>query len=351
MSKDINGRFEDFLKQVGVTFSNSDPLLKAYESGLNERMKLKDKFLKSYRPTFPLRPSSALTCGRKLYYELDNFYEPGKHPTEPTDIRMSRVFKAGDIFEEYELSQIESLHNLKITHRQHRLAIATVGGEQITGSIDALVWLKGKPYLLDIKTSSTYQFRDIDKKTAPKLSNVAQLSLYATSPGMAELMTSLGFEGLIPDCVLMYINKDSLQYSFIEFTPNKKLAQSLVKRFEKIYNLRAEGQVPPRDFAKTTDYPCGRYCAFFELCQGKNDPALNIQLDKDPDVGQEEEELLLDLWQFGDSSSYESPGYRFAVTKFKTKWSVAVTEKEKVEVVEEKADEKKSRRKTNRKAK
>lgn len=327
--KNVAARFEDFVAQLGIKFGPATEVVKAYNKGLQERLNLKDKFLGTWRPTLPLRPSSALACQRKLFYELENFYQPGRHTIKPTDIRQSRIYKAGDIFEEYELSQLESLHNIKITHRQHRLKITTIGGEQIQGSIDGLLWLTPEyPYLIDIKTITTYQYKDIERTFKPKMSNVAQLSLYACSEGFKELMGTLGVTST-PKCALLYINKDSLQYTIVQFDPNEKLAKGIIQRFKKIYEAGLKHEVPARDFVETDSFPCGRYCSFFELCQGGgSDPDKNIKLEKDPDVSQPEEDVILDLWQFGDSSTYESPSYKFEVTRLKTKWSLEVEQKE-----------------------
>ena len=339
--KNLDERFLEFLDRIGVKFETATDLASDYETGMGERIKRKEEFMKTFAPSFPLRPSSSLACGRRLFYELTNFYKAGTYPVEPMGHRQERIFKAGDLFEEYELSRLESMHNFKITHRQQRIEVATIGSEVVRGSIDALLWHNdGEVYLLDIKSITTYQFKEVKDMVSPKITNVAQLSLYACSPGFQALMQELGVKKV--RCALFYVNKDNLDYTIIKFDPNPKLYLALIKRFSAIYNQYIKGTLPPRDFA-TTRYPCS-YCAFKSYCQPQSDPDLTIKVD-DPKEELSEEELILYLWQYGDSSTYESDLYTYSIEQLATKWKAVVKEKESGKVKKKKAasDEKPKR--------
>lgn len=326
--KSLEDRIKAFLAKIGMEFKSSTDIRSTYEANLLDRAEKREAFLKTYQPSFPLRPSSAAQCGRRLYYELKNYYEKGSVPTEPLPLRTQRIFKAGELFEGFELDQIASFHNMRITHRQERLLIAQLDGEDMYGSIDGILWLDDKtPYLIDIKSITTYKFKEIVKSKQPPIGYAGQLSLYGTSPGYKKLMDELGVDEANRKAAIFFVNKDSLEFEIIEFVPDPKLASAIISRFKSIFSAYKEDAEPPRDFARIGSFPCS-YCAFKDKCLSQDeDKALEVSDETlDKICGLDEEEAILELWHgTGTSSSYVAPsGRRATIEPLTTKWKLSV---------------------------
>lgn len=342
---DLDKKFEKIVQARGIKFKEALEITEIYRELQQERFAAKQQFLNTYRPRFPMSPSSALTCGRKLYYELCNFEKPNTFPTRPQAIHTNRVFEAGEIFETFEIGKLNQCKRFKVTHQQQRLNIGNINGLSITGSIDGILWLDDKPYaLLDIKSSNTYKFASIKDSNVPNMSNFAQLSLYGCSKDFIDLWAQLGGDVENIKCILFYVNKDSLATHLVEFSPSKHVADLVLQRFNRLYKAFQEKKMPPRDYVKT-GYPCGRYCTFSDICFPKNgvaDPALEIEVPSDFDLEDlAEEDAIASLWSLGESSTYVQGDTRFEVELMKTKWKLHTT----------KADNGKNSRRKKQKAK
>lgn len=358
MGKDLEQRFREFVNKLGVEFDTAEEVMDLIVKNQEERASKKEDFLKTYKSKLPLRPSSALACGRKLTYELFNFSDKSNYPVAPMSIRQERIFKAGDVFEEFELNRLSDYHGLEITHRQQALTIGTIDGREIRGAIDAILWKGGraerKPYLLDIKSITTFKYREVVERCYPKIENFAQLCLYGLSPGYKEIMDMEEVEEVDRKAALFYVNKDSLEYHMIEFYPNQEVFDAIMSRFNKLYKTYKEGNLAPRDYVKRDKYPCGKYCSFFKYCQEKPDPDLKLEVPDSVKLTGDNETDIYNLWHnVGESSTYVKDDSVITIEPLVTKWTLNVEKQEgseaKSAVVKSKKVPKKSR--TNNKAK
>lgn len=338
----LTNRFKAFLQDIKQEFYIPDELMTTITTGYAKQNEAKEAWLRTYKSKIPIRPSNALTCGRKLWYEMKNFQKPGSYPTPPMSVRQSRVFSAGDMFENFELKKLSSIHNLKISHRQESFKIMRVDGQDITGSIDALLWKDDKsPVLLDIKTITTYQYSDLLQAERPKPENFAQLTLYFHSKGYQEFIKELNlqrepdnqidFEKLT--CGLFYINKDTLEYFLVEFRPDKQVFDMLIKRFEKILEAAKTDEPLPRDFVAPDKFPCGKYCAFQKYCIKTDRADKAVIIADDFNVKRSDVDIIYELWQrYGSSSVYENATHTLTVKPLATKWSLVIEEKPSPEI-------------------
>lgn len=329
MSKDLEQRFRAFVNSLGVQFDTAEELMDIVVENQAERAEKKESFLKTFKAKLPLRPSSALACGRKLTYELANFENKDNYPVAPMSIRQERIFKAGDVFEEFELSRLADYKGLEITHRQLPLLIGDIDGYQIRGAIDAILWKGGRgakmPYLLDIKSVTTYKYKDIVENVAPKIENFAQLCLYGLSKSYTELMDAEEVPVENRKAALFYVNKDNLEYHMIEFVPNQQVFDKIMSRFNHLYKIFKEGKLAPRDYTKRDKYPCGKYCSFFKYCQESADPDLKLEVPDSVKLTGESDTDIYNLWHaVGESSTYTHKGKIIRIEPLTTKWSLKV---------------------------
>ena len=350
MSKDLEQRFRAFVSSLGVSFESAEALMDIIVENQAERAEKKETFLKTFKSKLPLRPSSALACGRKLTYELANFENKDTYPVAPMTVRQERIFKAGDVFEEFELSRLADYKGLEITHRQLPLQIGSIDGYQIRGAIDAILWQGGraakKPFLLDIKSVTTYKYRDIVENIAPKIENFAQLCLYGLSDSYRELMDAEEVALEDRKAALFYVNKDNLEYHMIEFMPNQQVFDAIMGRFNKLYKIFKEGKLAPRDYTKRDKYPCGKYCSFFKYCQEGADPDLNLEVPEGFKLTGDGDTDIYNLWHtVGESSTYTQQGKIIRIEPLTTKWSLKVENADKlIEAPRKAVAEKKPRR-------
>lgn len=325
----LHDGFRRLLEQQGVKFKVSKLKSKFIDESEKHAIAAANLYA-AKSPSFPLRPSSSLKCGRELYYDLADFFNPEEMVIDPLNFRQRRVFAYGHKIEEFEIGQINQVKGLQVTHQQERILIGQVHGFNITGSIDGIIWdlKKKKPFLMDVKSINRYGFAEVSKEMYPKLGNYAQLNLYMCSPGYRELLENIGVSTKNIKGVLVYSNKDDQSMEWIEVPPSQEVYEATLKRFEQVYEAYKESKLPPRDFA-TMKFPCS-YCKHRDVCQGKEgeespDQDLMLPVLFNLDLDAAEDDIITTLWRHvGESSTYYYQGKVLSIEKLKTKWKLKV---------------------------
>lgn len=295
---------------------------------------------KAKKKAFPLRPSAALSCGRALYFDLKDFFNPEEVSSPPLSLRQHRVFQYGHFIENFEVNQVNQVHGLQVTHQQFPVLVGQIHGFTIKGSIDGIIWdLKKRiPYLTDVKSINTYGYKDVEKSYIPRMSNYAQLNLYLCSPSYNELMDNLGIPENRRLGILFYSNKDNQEFEWIEVKPDRALFDATMKRFERIYEAYKENKIPPRDYVSTYKFPCGVYCPHSVKCMGAGsgyaDPDLNLEVKIDLNLDADPHDLIYTLWQqVGTSSTYSYKDKLLTVVRGEDAWELNVRSRDNVDGV------------------
>lgn len=231
---------------------------------ITEKLKgeARDKF-------FPLRPSSAGQCGRRLAYDLMQYYGYAKYEQEQQEPNVYRLLNLGHSVEWSALRNFELLMGFKLKYKQQVVSIdklKPVADEEaplIEGSMDVVLWSDKFKCVLDVKSqkdgwSVAYKSRwdeTMDKYNQMKslkrigdaawyadsldalvdelgddflVDNLLQLNLYATS--------NFAVERGIDHGVIYKYNKNTSQHYEIRFRPSFTLKQKVVDKFQAIYN-------------------------------------------------------------------------------------------------------------------
>ncbi len=217
-------------------------------------------------PYYPLRPSSAGYCSRKLAYELASFEGLSKKLHEDRPANVIRLLSLGTSVEWHTLKYLEqSLTNYKIKYKQQVVSLFNLPtGRLIEGSMDAvMVPTDGTspPGVLDVKSkgdgwSAGYRSRwEEEKDRYSKLSsvdqfeedgfwiadpmaflnevgedalvsNICQINLYIGSAFMQERKADWG-------SILRY-NKNNSKHIEVRFAYSQELFDHIKKKFSDI---------------------------------------------------------------------------------------------------------------------
>lgn len=176
-------------------------------------------------------------CARAIFFKFK------KYPRKEPEPRILRIFDHGDYIHMRIMSVLFSLGIVRAAE------IRIPPQEMISGRADAIVGFEGKPYVLEIKSSSFYKF---EKLSEPDPDHQKQLQLYLHY-----------FK--IPQGILIYEDKNTqnLKEFVIEYDPD--LVQKALKDFETLGEQIKSNAIPPIP----TDIEPWRceYCEYREECQ------------------------------------------------------------------------------------
>jgi len=108
--------------------------------------------------SFPLRPSSAGYCSRRLGYDLMSFRGKAQYEKEVFKPATHRLLNLGNSIEDHVLKQFYLFDDIRINYRQHMVSLFKLkpidGKEQeiIEGSIDGTFWSQEHKAVFDIKS-------------------------------------------------------------------------------------------------------------------------------------------------------------------------------------------------------
>ena len=176
-------------------------------------------------------------CPRQTFFKFKGY--PRKEP----EARILRVFEHGDYTHMKIMSTLFSLGIVRAAE------IKIPSEEIISGRADAIVGIEGKPYVLEIKSSSQFKFT---KLNAPEPDHLKQVQLYMHY-----------FK--VPQAILLYEDKNTqdLKEFIVQYDPD--LVQEVLKDFEILKEQLDKNIIPPvpKDIES---WRCD-YCEYWEECQ------------------------------------------------------------------------------------
>ena len=176
-------------------------------------------------------------CPRAIYFKFK------KYPRKEPEARILRIFDHGDYTHMRIMSVLFSLGIVRAAE------IKIPPQEIISGRADAIIGFEGKPYVLEIKSSSRYKF---EKLQEPDPDHLKQLQLYLHY-----------FK--IPQGIIIYEDKDTqdLKEFVIEYDP--ELVEKTLKEFETLQEMIKTNTIPP--IPKDIELWRCQYCEYREECQ------------------------------------------------------------------------------------
>jgi hypothetical protein len=252
---------------------------------------------------FPLRPSAAGYCSRKLAYQLMEYYKYAEYKTEINPPNVDRLFKLGHSIEYSVLRQFDDVDLFNVKYKQQALTCVELldkdkQSKLIEGSCDGVFYSEKYKGIMDVKSvkdgfSKAYATRwdeTLDKfkkmKTVSVISdtafyahdiyafleelgedflleNIYQLNLYACSGFMKE-------RGIDHAVIYKYNKNDSRHYE-LRFQPSQKMADEVDEKFNNIYNcvLNKQPEKVLQDYALGSMH-CA-WCDFADQCWPERD--------------------------------------------------------------------------------
>lgn len=253
---------------------------------------------------FPLRPSAAGSCGRKLAYELMEHTGKASYPQEPMEPNTHRLLALGHSVEYSALRNFEVLLGFKQRYKQQVVSLFTLpaAGELparlVEGSMDVVLWSEQHKCVLDVKsakdgfnvayktrwdeTLAKYaRFRSLTQLSETAFyaddleallveldgdflsDNLLQLNLYACSDFLVE-------RGIDHAVIYKYGKNDSRHYE-IRFRPSKKVMEATREKFERVYKTVGETGSPEGVKKDSTlgSMRCA-FCPYAKQCWNEN---------------------------------------------------------------------------------
>lgn len=255
------------------------------------------------RKWFPLRPSAAGYCARKLAYNLAEYHDMATYQKEYNEPNQHRLLALGSSVEYSALRNFDLVKDIEIRYKQQAVTLfqlEPVGDEKaplIEGSVDAVFFIDEHKIVLDVKSkkdgfSAAFKTRwDEDNAKYNKHplltkisenewyiddleafinesgddffnNNLYQINSYCFSEFFMERGVKFG-------AVYQYCKNDS-RHRVIQFKPSKEVFLRVYEKFQRVYtNTLTKG---PESVEK--DYNLGSMvCAFCEYkkeCWGQD---------------------------------------------------------------------------------
>lgn len=213
---------------------------RTYVSLMDEAIVAKAEKDKQNKMSFPLRPSSAGKCSRKLAYELNayNGNEPQTHEERRPHIQ--RLLAYGHSSEYHLLKFLDGIDGFSVRFRQQTVSMFKLerDGRMIEGSTDAVMWSSDHKGLLDVKTVGDRYYSGYETKWKGMFAKYDDLA----ARGLCERIDEHGF--WIPDVVpflAALASDDSLHdnipqinlYAMTEFMQERGIDHGVVMRYLK----------------------------------------------------------------------------------------------------------------------
>jgi len=183
--------------------------------------------------------SEAGKCPRQVFFSFK------KCPSKETEPNFLRLFDHGDHMHQLITKTLLNIKNIKVVATEVNIP----SSDLVSGRADAIVEKDNVLYVLDIKSINSKAF---DYLESAKEDNVLQVQLY------------LHYFG-IEKGILLYVNKDNLKLKEYIIDYDKKVAESLIKDFEKLRKQIDSDEMPPRIKGYPLFWQC-KYCKFKSVC-------------------------------------------------------------------------------------
>ncbi len=204
------------------------------------------------KETYPKRPgryypSEIGSCLRKTWYSY-------KQP-RPTDVKLSRIFHAGNMLHEFVAEVIKSEKNPEVELLETEMPVKVNYKDfLISGRIDNLILAKieNKVVLVEVK-SCKFLPKEIRKEHEMQL----QLYMYAAD---------------VPDGMLLYVQKDNLETKWFDIKFSKEKADEILERFNQLHKSLSENKIPGAEARHDSEraWMCD-YCLWKEECFARGD--------------------------------------------------------------------------------
>lgn len=257
---------------------------------------------------FPLRPSSAGKCGRRLAYDLANFRGLRNDASEVFQPNVTRLLDLGHVVESHLLKQFyyafkEADQGMEIRYQQQNVSFFKLPhtGELIEGSIDAVFISPKWKAVIDVKSAkdgwSSYfkskwsekvetfrksphteeigancfyidnidAYLEEDNDTSFR-SNVLQLNLYFWSD--CGFLRTRGVEF----CSLLYYSKNSSEVREVRFRPSQNLAKYVKDKFLEVHEAvdgKGKPELVEKEFVLGS-FDCA-FCPYAQMCHPEED--------------------------------------------------------------------------------
>ena len=257
---------------------------------------------------FPLRPSAAGYCAKRLAFDLNEHLGFATYPKEEMKPELYRLLNLGHSVEYSALKNLELLPGFSLRYKQQMVSMFRLDpapgetvGRLIEGSMDAVLWSDQYKALIDIKSakdgfSMAYKTRwdeTLDKFNQMKslvrigegngwyaddveafitelngdflVDNLVQLNLYACSDFLRE-------RGIDHAVVYKYGKNDSRHYE-IRFRPSMALFEKTRQKFNAVYKAITSGAGPETIKCESYlgSFRCA-YCPYKSQCHPGSDP-------------------------------------------------------------------------------
>lgn len=246
---------------------------------------------------FPLRPSAAGKCGRRLAHELAAYYgmEEPKHETRTPAV--NRLLDFGHYIEEQAVSELADIPGFKLIFKQQVLNLfrLPISGKMVEGSTDAVMMSDDYKCVLDVKSVgdrfhghafskwdgmlADYSKMKTVEVMAPNAFYVEDLAAFLEELGSEDSLYDnclqvnsyactefLKERGIDHGVILRYL-KNSSKLMEIRFKPSQVLFEKLKAKFIMIEEAVLKHKDPtlvPKDFAPG-HIKC-TYCPYKEQC-------------------------------------------------------------------------------------
>lgn len=176
-------------------------------------------------------------CPRAIYFKFK------KYPRKEPEARVLRIFDHGDYTHMRIMSVLFSLGIVRAVE------IKIPPQELVSGRADAIIGMEGKPYIVEIKSSSRYKF---EKLVKPEPDHTKQLQLYLHY-----------FK--IPQGILIYEDKDrqDLKEFLVEYEP--EIIEKILNDFKILKEQIKKNTIPP--ISKDIEPWRCEYCEYRDECQ------------------------------------------------------------------------------------
>jgi len=182
-------------------------------------------------------------CPRSLFFKFKNA------PKKEMEANILRLFDHGDHIHQLIMKPLLSIRELHVVASEVNIPPQEI----ISGRADAIISDGKNLYVLDIKSMNSMIFRNLAE---PKEENVNQIQLYLHY-----------FK--IPQGILLYVNKDSLELREFCVKYDKKKVFNLLKGMAETKNKIDSDIVPERLEDYSENWQC-RFCQFKEICRLAN---------------------------------------------------------------------------------
>jgi hypothetical protein len=258
---------------------------------------------KQQKPYFPLRPSSAGTCARRLAHDLMGYEGKGELIKEYRKPSVERLLNFGHYVEEQVAAELKQIPGMGVRFQQQVVDFFKLdNGHNIEGSTDFVMWSEETRGILDAKSMGDRWHAAFASKWEGMMAGYSKMSTLEQfdnnawwAPDAAAFLRELGTEdslyknimqvngyactpflqqrGVDHGGILRY-NKNNSQLMEIRFAPSMELFEEIRTKFNKVTAAVAENA--PEKVAKERvlgEMDCA-YCPYKAKCwpaAGKRD--------------------------------------------------------------------------------